>query len=175
MEQDLILQKQAIAAEHSAPNNDLVKILNRVTAKAINSREEFLTFAGKAESQSLFKLCMDMKDRREVFASDLQHQVSGMGGEPVTDENFAGWIHHVWLRTRLAVESDSDYVIVSEAIREEESMRLALEDSMNEVNLPADIRAHFNQEKEYSESLRETMAQLKATLKPDDYVEVKKS
>lgn len=172
MENDLTLQNQAIAAEFEAPSDDLIKALNRVIAKAINSREEFLTFAGKAESQPLFRLCMDIKERREALYVELQHRVSGMGGEPATEENFAGWLHHLWLRTRLALEQDNDFVIVSEAVREEESMRLALEESIQEPSLPADIRAQFTRERDFSSGLHDSLEKLKETLKPDDFVDI---
>lgn len=172
MDKDLMIQEQAILEDHSEANEQASKVLNRVIAKAINSSKEFLTFSGKADSTALFDLCMKLKHRRDDFVLALQREVVSLGSDPATEQNFAGWVHSGWLKARLAVEPDSDFVIVSEAIREEESMRLALTDALKSGDVPLSVAPLLKTEMEFSENLRDTMKELKEKLKPEDYVDV---
>lgn len=172
MEENTSNLRETLFAESLSGPEESVRTLNRVIAKAINSRNEFLTFAGKANSQSLFDFCMEVKERRDQFALALQHRVSAMGGEPATDENFSGWIHHVWSRTRLALEADSDYVIASESMREEESMQLALGEALDSGHIPVDLKNVFQQEQEFSIRIHGVMEDLKMKLKPEDFIDV---
>lgn len=174
MDQIIQAQKNEILAEHTASNDKAVEVMNRVIAQLINSREEFLTFAGKADSTALFDLCMSVKTRRDDIALSLQHQVVAIGGEPATDENFVGWVHHAWLKTRLAFETENDYVIAAEAMREEESMRLALTDAIETNLLPAPTQVHLEVERDYCVQLHQMFEELKTQLKPDDYVDLSK-
>jgi len=172
MDKDLMIQEQEILADHSPMNTDSQNVLNRVIAKAINSSKEFLTFAGKADSTSLFDLCMSLKHRRDDFVVGLQKEVVSLGGDPATEQNFAGWIHRGWLKARLGIEPEADFVIASEAIREEESMRMALEDALKSGDVPLHLRSALESEMKFSANLRDTMEDIKSKLKPDDYVDV---
>lgn len=167
-----MIQEQEILADHSPKNTDSQNVLNRVIAKSINSSKEFLTFAGKADSTSLFDLCMSLKHRRDDFVVALQKEVVALGGDPATEQNFAGWIHSGWLKARLGIEPEADFVIASEAIREEESMRMALEDALKSGDVPLHLRSALESEMAFSTNLRNTMDDIKAKLKPDDYVDV---
>lgn len=160
--------------DHSESHSKAASVLNRVIAKALNSREEFLLFAGKADSTALYELCMNLKHRRDDFALRLQHEVSALGEEPATDQNFAGWIHKGWARVRLALEQENDYVIAAETIREEESMRLALNEALESGYVSDTLKPMLSAEVAHSESLRDMMEELKAKLEPKDYVDVKR-
>ncbi|QYK54402.1 MAG: PA2169 family four-helix-bundle protein [Fimbriimonadaceae bacterium] len=172
MDKDLMIQEQAVLEDHSEANEHASKVLNRVIAKSINSSKEFLTFSGKADSTALFDLCMKLKHRRDDFILALQREVVSLGADPATEQNFAGWVHSGWLKARLAVEPDSDFVIVSEVIREEESMRMALEDALKSGDVPLHMRSALESEMAFSANLRNTMEDIKAKLKPEDYVDV---
>ncbi|MFM9873888.1 MAG: PA2169 family four-helix-bundle protein [Fimbriimonadaceae bacterium] len=174
MDQDLSIQKLNILVDHSESNSESSTVLNRVIAKAINARDEFLLWAGKADSITLYELCIKMKHRRDEFALQLQHEVASLGQEPATEQNFAGWIHQGWTRIRLAVEPENDYVIASEMIREEESMRLALTDAMESGFVPKTVQHLLRAEIVKADELRKTMFDLKVKLKPDDYVDLNK-
>lgn len=175
MEQKLLLTGKKILIENSDELRELGHGLNKLIAKMINSREEFLTFAGKAESEALYRLCQDTKERREDAVVTLQRFVSRIGSDPATDENFIGWLHHSWTKARLAVEQSPDHVIVSETAREEESMRLAFEETLELPQLPAEIAEFVRSEATWSRDMNELMVQLKDQLKPDDYVDLNRS
>lgn len=174
MQQEPILKANTLVIDRTPGSEELAKTLNQVIAKCLNSRNEFLTFAKKVDDEGLFKLCMNLKNHRDTLALDLQHRVAAIGYEPATEEDLIGWLHRKWTRARLAVESGKNYAVSQEMQHEEESFRLALNDSLESGILPDDLRNRFLQEIELSKEILATTVAMKEVTEPKDYVDLNK-
>lgn len=148
-----------------------VQLLNRLTAKALGSRDEFLTFADKAKAAGVFELCMAVKQSREDFALDLQHLVSRMGGEPVTEESFGDWVHNAWTSVKLAFEPDKDPAVVQEMINEERSMEKALAEALEDSRLSVEAQDLIRGELEECRRTLQSMLPLEVVHRGEDSID----
>ncbi len=155
-------------SEWSPDSDPAVQLLNRLTAKSLGSRDEFLTFADKAAASGIFQLCMQIKQSREDFALDLQHLVTRVGGEPVTEESLGDWLHNAWTRVKLAFEADKDSAIVQEMISEERSMEQALSEALAEPGLSEEARSIIDGELQECLRTLESMSGLEAAHRTPD-------
>lgn len=161
-----------IISENSETTEKIAHALNKVIAQTLNSRNIFRDAAGKATTTKLSSQFVDWKHKRDQFALDLQHWVTRLGHEPEVEPNAVGWMHRQFVKARAAIESDSNYALVQELQREEQSMIDGLEQALEVKELPVMIRDRLLLEKKEAAVMKEMMHQLEGPLEPKDYVDL---
>ncbi len=161
-----------IIAENSEASKDTAHALNKVIAQTLNSRNIFRDAAGKASTAKLSSQFVDWKHKRDQFALDMQHWVTRLGHEPAVEPNATGWLHRQFVKARAAIESDTNYALVQEMQREEQSMIDVIDEALEVKELPTMVRDRLLLEKKEAAVIKEMMHQLEGTLEPDSYVDL---
>ncbi len=164
------MTESTIIVENEESRKEVCDLLNKVVAQTLNSSLVFLDCAGAAESVALSRTLMDLKHQRDEVSLTLQKIVSGLGHTPATEESFVSWIHRVWTKGRLAVESGVDHAIAKEVKHEEESMRLILEEAIAHPDMPLIPRAIMSRQLEQALAVRDMMDKVEEPLEPNSYV-----
>ena len=123
-------------------------ILNDLLETNKDSEEGFHASAEKLKDAEIRGLFVNYAHQRAEFASQLQTQVSRIGGEPATSGSTAGAMHRGWLGLKAALTGDSDHAILAEAERAEDAAVKGYREALSK-DLPTDIRDLI--EKQYKE------------------------
>lgn len=172
MDTNTRLTETVILIESDEATKEVCEKLNKVIAQTLNSSKVFLDCAGAAESVTLSQTLMDLKHQRDEVALTLQKIVSGLGHTPATEEAFVGWLHRVWTKGRLAVESGVDHAIAKEVKHEEETMRLVLEDALQHPEMPVFPAQILNRMHEQAIAVRDMMDNIEEPLEPKSYINI---
>jgi uncharacterized protein (TIGR02284 family) len=141
----------------SATNDEAIDVLNGLIETLKDGEKGFRSAAEGVEDVNLQRLFLSYASQRAEFATELQSEVSRLGGDPADHGHAAGAIHRGWINIKAAVTGKDEGAIISECERGEDvavrNYRQALE-----KNLPTDIRAvverQFVQVKEAHDHIR---------------------
>jgi len=120
--------------------DDIRSTLNGLIETLKDGEEGFRTSADKLKDTAIATEFRDFASQRARFASELQSEVSRIGGEPETSGSTSGALHRGWIGLKSAVTGNDDHAILEEAERGEDSSVKNYRDALTK-DLPADIRS----------------------------------
>lgn len=117
-----------------------ISTLNSLIATTIDSVDGY-TEAAKA-SQSRFSMLFTSRanERREV-ATQLQQEVTNLGGEPEDDGTALAGAHRVFLNLKSMVTGQDEKAIIDEVEAGEDHIKAKYEDAIRDTDLSPSVRA----------------------------------
>lgn len=124
---------------------DVISKLNNLIETCKDGEQGFRDAADGVERSDLKAIFNECCRQRAQFASELQMQVSRMGGEPEMSGSMGGSLHRGWINLKSALTGKDDHAILAECERGEDSAVKNYEDAM-EADLPANLQAIIEQQ-----------------------------
>jgi uncharacterized protein (TIGR02284 family) len=121
-------------------NDDVIDTLNKLIETCKDGEYGFKTCAERAQSDQLRTVFLERADSCRKGATELQAQVSRLGGRPETESSASGTLHRGWVDLKGALTGDVDQTILDESERGEDA---ALERYRAAIRkpLPSDVAA----------------------------------
>jgi len=120
------------------PDDDLIDILNTLIETCKDGEYGFKTCAEQVKSAQLRTLFMERAQSCRSGATELQAQVSRLGGKPETDSSASGTLHRGWVNLKGALTGGNDQAILDECERGEDAALERYRDAIKEP-LPSDV------------------------------------
>jgi len=120
------------------PDDDLIDILNKLIETCKDGEYGFKTCAEQVKSAQLRTLFMERAQSCRSGATELQAQVSRLGGKPETDSSASGTLHRGWVNLKGALTGGNDQAILDECERGEDAALERYRDAIKEP-LPSDV------------------------------------
>jgi uncharacterized protein (TIGR02284 family) len=120
--------------------DDIRSTLNGLIETLKDGEEGFRNSAEKLKDPTLASDFRGFANQRARFASELQAEVSRIGGSPETSGSTAGAIHRGWIDLKAALSGHTDLAILEEAERGEDSAVKNYRDALSK-DVPSDIRS----------------------------------
>lgn len=118
---------------------DIRSTLNNLIETLKDGEEGFRTAAEQVKDTSLRSQFQTWAGERARFASELQSEVTSIGGEPSTSGSTEGAIHRGWIGLKSAVTGNDDHAVLVEAERGEDSALSNFREALTK-DFPGDIR-----------------------------------
>ncbi len=118
---------------------DIGSTLNNLIETLKDGEDGFRTSAEKVKDASLSAEFRSFTAQRIRFASELQSEVTRLGGEPKTSGSASGALHRGWIDLKAAFTGNDDYAILAEAERGEDAAVKNYREALA-TDLPIDIR-----------------------------------
>jgi len=119
-------------------DDDLIDILNTLIETCKDGEYGFKTCAEQVKSAQLRTLFMERAQSCRSGATELQAQVSRLGGKPETDSSASGTLHRGWVNLKGAFTGGNDQAILDECERGEDAALERYRDAIKEP-LPSDV------------------------------------
>ncbi len=119
---------------------DFVSTLNNLVETCKDGEEGFSKAAENVKLSDLRTLFTEYAQQRQKFASELQMEVSRIGGEPATGGSVSGAVHRGWIDIKGTFTGKDDHTILEEAERGEDVAIRAYQEALA-TDLPADLRS----------------------------------
>ena len=120
--------------------NDFVSTLNNLVETCKDGEEGFRKAAENVKGSDLKTLFNEYAQQRQKFASELQMEVSRIGGEATTGGSVSGAVHRGWMDIKGAFTGKDDHTILEEAERGEDVAIKSYQDALGK-DLPSDLRS----------------------------------
>lgn len=131
----------------SGTMKDYISTLNGLIETCKDGEEGFRKSAEDVTRTDLKSLFNEYSRQRAQFASELQMEVSRIGGSPEQSGSVSGAVHRGWIDVKSAVSNRDDHAILEEAERGEDSAVKSYRDALGK-DLPADLRASILKQSE---------------------------
>jgi len=112
-----------------------IRTLNGLIATTIDSVDGYTEAARDSEDSRFGAMFTSRASERRQVASDLQAEVSRLGGNPEDDGTVLAGAHRVFLDLKSAVTGKDDKAIVNEVERGEDHIKAKYEDAMQDTDL----------------------------------------
>ncbi len=119
---------------------EAISVLNDLIETCKDGEEGFRTAAEHVTNASLKSLFSEFSSQRSKFASELQIEVTRLGGEAQKSGSISGVAHRGWLDIKSAVTRGSDEAIVAEAERGEDNAKKHYREACAK-DLPAEVQS----------------------------------
>ena len=120
------------------PDDDLIDILNTLIETCKDGEYGFKTCAEQVKSSQLRTLFVERAESCRRGATELQAQVSRLGGKAETDSSASGTLHRGWVNLKGALTGSDDQAILDECERGEDAALERYREAIKEP-LPSDI------------------------------------
>ena len=119
-------------------DDDLIDILNTLIETCKDGEYGFKTCAEQVKSAQLRTLFMERAQSCRSGTTELQAQVSRLGGKAETDSSASGTLHRGWVNLKGALTGGNDQAILDECERGEDAALERYRDAIKEP-LPSDV------------------------------------
>lgn len=119
--------------------SDIRSTLNDLIETLKDGEEGFRTSAEKVKDSSVRSQFQHYASERARCASELQNEVSRIGGEAATSGSASAALHRGWIGLKAALTGNDDHAILAEAERGEDSAVKNFREALAK-DLPSDIR-----------------------------------
>jgi uncharacterized protein (TIGR02284 family) len=133
-----------------ASTKDYISWLNDLIQTSKDAEQGFRDAAGAIQSPDLRALFNEYASQRTQFASELQTEVSRLGGDPQKSGSVSGSFHRGWMNLKSAITGKDDHAILAEVERGEDAAVKNYQEALAQ-DLPDDIRSIV--EKQYRQIL----------------------
>jgi uncharacterized protein (TIGR02284 family) len=120
--------------------DDIRSTLNGLIETLKDGEEGFRTSAEQLKDPALAAEFRSFASQRASFASELQSEVSRIGGTPETSGSTSGALHRGWIGLKSALTGNDDHAILEEAERGEDAAVKNYRDALAK-DIPSDIRS----------------------------------
>jgi len=122
-----------------------ISTLNSLIATTLDSVEGYGEAAKDDGDGTLSGLFTSRAAERRRVASDLQAEVTRLGGTPADGGTALGGAHRMLVNLKALVTSQDEQAIVNEVERGEDHIKAKFENAMNDVALSPAVRAAIQQ------------------------------
>jgi len=119
-------------------DDDLIDTLNKLIETCKDGEYGFKTCAEQVKSSQLRTLFVERAESCRRGATELQTQVSRLGGKAETDSSASGTLHRGWVNLKGALTGSDDQAILDECERGEDAALERYRKAIKEP-LPSDI------------------------------------
>ena len=130
----------------NASTKDYISTLNNLIETCKDGEQGFRKAAENVKRSDLRTLFSEYATQRSQFASELQMEVTRLGGDAEKSGSVSGALHRGWMDVKGAVTSKDDHSLLEEAERGEDSAVKNYQEALGK-DLPSDLHAIV--EKEY--------------------------
>jgi uncharacterized protein (TIGR02284 family) len=117
-----------------------IAVLNSLIATTLDSVDGYETSAADIEDVSLAAMFTARANERRAVASQLQAEVSRLGGNPEDDGTVLAGAHRAFVNLKSAVTGQDNKAIVDEVERGEDHIKAKYEAAMQDANLSPETR-----------------------------------
>jgi len=121
-------------------NDDVVDVLNDLVESARDGEYGFNACAEHAESAQLKSIFRRHSQECAAAATELEHEVRRLGGEPASGGTVSGALHRGWVSVKSALSIRDDKAVLEECERGEDAAVARYRKALK-ATLPADVRA----------------------------------
>lgn len=124
----------------TASTKDYISTLNNLIETCKDGEQGFRKAAEDVKRSDLQTLFNEYASQRSQFASELQMEVTRLGGDAEKSGSVSGALHRGWIDVKSAVSTKDDHSVLEEAERGEDS---AVKNYQNALaaDLPSDLRS----------------------------------
>jgi uncharacterized protein (TIGR02284 family) len=151
----------------AASTHDFISTLNNLVETCKDGEEGFRHASEGAQRSDLKTIFNEYSRQRAQFASELQMEVSRLGGDPAKGGSVSGAMHRGWIDIKSAVTGKDDHAILEEAERGEDVAVKAYRDALN-VDLPSDVRTIVARQSQQVEEAHRRIRALRDTREYSD-------
>jgi len=131
--------------------------LNELLIKCNDAKEGFIKAAGMVEDEGLKNFLMNKSEERIEFATDIENEIIGAGGEVNSTSSILSSIHRVWMEIQNTFTSDAK-VVLAECLRGEYAAKDDYSQASVAKGLPGSTRAMILRQRE---AIKKTIGELK--------------
>ena len=121
-------------------NEDVIDTLNKLIETCKDGEYGFRTCAEHVKSQQLRTVFLERAESCRKGATELQAEVTRLGGKPETDSSATGTLHRGWVNLKGVLTGDNDHAALEECERGEDAALARYRDAIKE-SLPGDVAA----------------------------------
>jgi uncharacterized protein (TIGR02284 family) len=140
--------------------SEIRSTLNDLIESCKDGEEGFRSSSEKLKDPELRTLFLTYASQRARFASELQGEVAGIGGEPATSGSATGALHRGWMGLKSALTSQGDHAILVEAERGEDAAVQNYRDALSK-DLPLDIHKIIDRQYREIQQVHNTVRSLR--------------
>lgn len=118
-----------------------IRTLNGLIATTIDSVDGYTEAAKDSENSRLSEIFASRAQERRQAASDLQSEVSRLGGNAEDDGTALAGAHRAFLNLKSVVTGKDDAAIVNEVERGEDHIKAKFEGALEDQELTAETRS----------------------------------
>jgi uncharacterized protein (TIGR02284 family) len=122
-------------------NDNVVSTLNNLIETCRDGQNGFKEAAENVKSPELKTFFNQIVLERAQFVGELQQEVQRLGSDPENTGSTAAAMHRVWMDIKGSLTGRDDQSILNECERGEDSAVEAYRDTLNDENLPTNIRS----------------------------------
>ncbi len=122
-----------------------IRTLNSLIATTLDSADGYTEAAKDADSSRFGAMFTARAQERRTVTSNLQAEVSRLGGNPEDDGTVLAGAHRLFLNLKSAVTGNDDKAIVNEVERGEDHIKAKYEAALQDHDLSAPTRAAIEQ------------------------------
>lgn len=130
---------------NTASTKDYISTLNNLIETLKDGEQGFRKAAEDVKSSNLRSVFSEYSSQRSQFASELQMEVTRLGGDAEKSGSVAGAMHRGWIDVKSAVTNRDDQNILEEAERGEDVALKSFQKALAE-ELPSDLRSIVEQQ-----------------------------
>lgn len=118
-----------------------ISTLNSLIATTIDSVDGYTEAAKASESGRFGALFTSRANERRQVASQLQQEVTSLGGEPEDDGTALAGAHRVFLNLKSMVTGQDEKAIIDEVEAGEDHIKAKFEDAIRDTEISPAVRA----------------------------------
>lgn len=118
-----------------------IRTLNGLIATTIDSVDGYQEAAKDSENSRFTPMFTSRAQERRQVASDLQAEVTRLGGDPEDDGTILAGAHRAFVNLKSAVTGKDDKAIVNEVERGEDHIKAKFEDAMKDDELSPEAKS----------------------------------
>jgi uncharacterized protein (TIGR02284 family) len=117
-----------------------ISTLNSLIATTLDSVEGYAEAAKDTENAGFITLFNSLAGERRQLVSQLQQEVSSLGGEPEDDGTILAGAHRVFLNLKSVVTGHDDKAIINEVEAGEDHIKAKYEDALGDRALSSAVQ-----------------------------------
>lgn len=121
-------------------NDDVVDVLNDLVESARDGEYGFKSCAEHAKSQQLKTVFQRHAQECAAAATELEHEIRRLGGEPASGGTVSGALHRGWVSVKTALSIQDDKAVLEECERGEDAAVARYRKALKNP-LPAQVQA----------------------------------
>ena len=145
-------------------NDKVIDLLDDLLTRITDSAKGYTEAGNGVRYVQLRKLFFDYAEQRESMQEQLQTLITKYGGEREEDPSgsFLGGAHRVWLEFQAQINEHQAEDVLEECVRGEERALEDYDQVLEDYNLPADVHAVIENQRNAIDAAKKQMLKLEA-------------
>ncbi|MBM3107895.1 PA2169 family four-helix-bundle protein [Pseudomonas sp. P66] len=114
-------------------HKDVISVLNELIEYSKDGEKGFKTSAEDVKNPELKTYFLQRAGECASAASELQHQVRALGGDPETSTSVSGDLHRTWVNIKSALTGKDEEAVLNEVERGEDHALKAYKDALEKL------------------------------------------